>query len=94
MLANISIEVILGILIFFFKYIDINFGKKSTKRLFWQAYIIAKTMSTAKQVELIIKYKFARVILNKNLETFIMHMAILKAIILIYLFWAILVTVL
>lgn len=42
-------------------------------------YILVKTLLITKRVELINKTKFAKAALDKNFETFVMHIAALEA---------------
>ena len=44
-------------------------------KLIWRSYTTAKALPTTKQIKLINKKKFAKTALDKNLETFVIHMA-------------------
>lgn len=56
-------------------YADIKFDKKS---FIWRAYTIANTLSIARKLQLIDKYKFFKVPLGKNSETFVIHVVVLE----------------
>ena len=64
-------EVVLGIFFLTLSNADIQYIEK---KLTWKFYTIAKVLPTTKQVELIDKKKFAKVVLNKNFETFATYM--------------------
>ena len=49
------------------------------KEIIWRSYNIAKALLTPKQVELINKKEFAKVALDENSETFIVHVASLSS---------------
>ena len=55
---------------------DIQFN---TENLTWRTYSTAETLPISRQVEMIDKYKFARAALDKNSETFIVHVAAKEA---------------
>lgn len=76
MLANISIKAILGILFFSLSNANIQFnGKKLIQRL----YTIAEALSTTRKIEIINKKDFAKIALDNHFETFLVHIAALKA---------------
>lgn len=61
----------------------------STRKLTQRSYTSAEALSTARQEELFDKYKFANATLDKNSETFIIHVSVFKVaqpILSIYLF--------
>lgn len=59
-----------------FSNADIQFVKKKlTKR----SYTTAKALRTTKQIELIDKKIFVEAVLDKNSETFVIHVVILEA---------------
>ena len=70
LLADIYAKVILGMPFFIFSNANIQFPKK---RLTWKSYTIAKVLPTIKRVQFIIKKKFAKVVLDKNPKTFVVH---------------------
>ena len=77
LLADISMEVVLGMFFLIFSNTNVQFVEKE---LTWRSYTITKTLPTTKQVELINKKKFAKVALDKKSETFFIHMALLNLI--------------
>ena len=50
--------------------------------LTWRSYITAEALPTSKQVEFINKKEFAKVALDKNFKTFVIHVASLNSILL------------
>ncbi len=72
MLADISIEVILGMPFLTFSNADIQSAKKE---LVWRSYVTAEALLTTKRVELIDSRGFAAAALDKNKETFGVHVA-------------------
>ena len=54
---------------------DVQFVEKE---LTWRSYTIAKALPTTKRVELIDKKEFAKAALDKNFETFVIHIASLN----------------
>lgn len=72
LLADISMEVILGMPFFSFSHVDIDF-KTATEELTWRTYTTTEAIPTARQVELIDKYEFVKVALDENLETFVVY---------------------
>ena len=69
-------EVILGMPFLTLSNADIQFIEKE---LIWRFYTTAEALPTTKQVELINKKKFAKTTLDEELETFVIHIAALKA---------------
>ena len=76
LLADTSMEVVLEKPFLAFSNADIQFDIKSFT---WRSYNIAKVLPTAKRVELIDKHEFAKAALGENSETFVVHVAALKA---------------
>lgn len=76
LLAETSIEVILGMLFLKFSNADIKF---LAVELIWKTYTVTKALSTAKKEELIDKHEFAKAVLDKDFETFIIHVSTLEA---------------
>ena len=76
MLIDTSIEVVLKMLFLSFSNIDIKFVK--LKKLTWRTYIIIKALPTTSWVKLINKREFARVTLDENFKTFVIHITALK----------------
>ena len=75
LLANINMEVVLGILFLILSNADIQFTKKELTQ---KTYTIAETLPTTKQVEFIDKKKFAKEALDAESKTFVIYVAALK----------------
>ena len=75
-MANISLEIALGILFFTLSGADINFSKKELQ---WRSYTIEKALLTTKRVELIEKKEFVVTALDLGYETFVIHVAFLES---------------
>ena len=65
LLADIDMEVVLGMLFLIFSNADIQFVEKE---LTWRSYTNAKALLNTKRVELINKKEFAKVALEQNSE--------------------------
>ncbi len=74
MLANTSMEVILGMLFLALSNADLQF---SAEKFTWRTYTAAETLPTTSQMELIDKRKFAKAAMHENCETFVVHMSAL-----------------
>ena len=72
LLADISMEVVLGMPFLTLSNADVQFVKKE---LTWRSYITAKALPTIKRVELIDKKEFAKVALDENSKTFVVYVA-------------------
>ena len=72
MLANIGLEVVLGMLFLTLSKADIRFAERE---LVWRTYTAAEALPTTKKVETIDKRKFAAAALNADNETFVVHVA-------------------
>lgn len=59
-----------------FSNANIKFAKKE---IIWRFYTVAKALPTNRQVKLLNKKEFAKAMLDKNSETFVVHVAALKA---------------
>ena len=75
LLADMSTEVVLGMLFLTFSNADVQFVKKE---LTWRSYTTAEALPTTKRVELIDKKEFAKAALDENSETFVVHVASLN----------------
>ena len=75
-LADVSVEVVLGMPFLILSNADIQFPKK---RLTWRSYSTAEVLPTTKRVKLIDKKKFVKAALDENSETFVVYVAALKA---------------
>lgn len=73
-LADISIEMVLEIPFLILSNVNIQFD---TKSFIWNSYIRFETWFTIKEIELINKHKFVKTALDKNSETFVIHVAVL-----------------
>ena len=71
-MANIGLEVLLGIFFLTFSKANIWFTKR---KFVWKTYTTTEALSTIKRVEIINESKFAVVILNPHDKTFVMHVA-------------------
>lgn len=76
LLANINMEVIIKILFLFFSNANVQFAELG--KLTWRLYTAAEALPTTNWVELINKKEFAKITLNKNSETFVIHVTALK----------------
>lgn len=76
LLADTSMKLVLGMSFLSFSNADFQF---STRKLTQRSYTYAEALSTARQVELIDKYKFAITAPDKNSEIFIVHVVALEA---------------
>ncbi len=74
MLIDTSMKIILGML--FLALSNANF-LFDTKKLTWRSYTTTKALPTTNKVGIIDKKKFAKAVLDENLETFIVHVAAL-----------------
>ncbi len=75
MVAHTNLEMVLEML--FLALSNANF-QLGAKELTWRTYIVAKTLPTTSRVELIDKREFAKVALDENLETFVVHVSALN----------------
>lgn len=75
LLADTNIKVVLGM--FFLSMTNENI-KFNTEELTWRKSTIAEAMLIVKQVEFIIKFKFIKVILDKDSKTYVVYLAILR----------------
>ena len=76
LVANVSPDVVFGMLFLTLSGADVNFPKKE---LWWRSYTIEKVLSTTKRVELVRKKVFAAAILDPGYETFVVHIASLES---------------
>ena len=75
MLADTSMKVAQGIPFLAVTNEDIQFG---AERLTWRSYTAVEALRTARRVELIDKYEFAKAAIDENSETFVVHFAALE----------------
>ena len=74
LLANISLEMVLGMFFLILSKADIRFAERE---LVWRTYTAAKVLPTTRKVEIINKREFAVAVLNTDNETFMVHIAAL-----------------
>ncbi len=74
LLADISMEVVLGMPFLALNNADFQFG---AEKLTWRSYTTAEALSTTRLIELINKKEFAKAALDKNLETFDVYVSAL-----------------
>ena len=70
LIANVSLEIVLGILFLILSGADVNFFGQE---LWWSAYTTKKTLLTTRRVELVSKKEFAAVALDPEYETYVVH---------------------
>lgn len=73
LLANISMKVILEMFFLSFDNIDVKFTK--LKKLTCRFYTAIKALFTTSQIKFMNKKNFAKVVLNTNLKTFVIHVS-------------------
>ena len=76
LLVDTSMKVFLKM--FFFSFNNANIKFAELEKLTWKTYIAAEALPTTNSVKFINKKEFAKAALDKNPETFIVHIAILK----------------
>lgn len=74
-MADVSVEVVLGMLFLTLSNAEIQFAEK---KLTWRSYTAAKALFTSKRIELIDKKEFAKIMLDKNVEVFVVHVTSLN----------------
>lgn len=79
LLANINMELILKML--FLSLSNANF-QFSARKFTYKSYISNEALAIFRQVKLIQKYKFTKTAFDKNTETFIIGIFVIKAILL------------
>ena len=72
LLADISMEVVLGMPFLTLSNADVQFAEKE---LTWRTYTTEKALPTTSQVEIIDKKEFAKAALNENVEAFVVHVS-------------------
>ena len=75
LLADLNIEVVLGMPFLTLSNADIKFAQKE---LTWRSYTTTKALPTTKRVEIIDRKKFAKTTLNENVEAFVVHVTSLR----------------
>ena len=74
LLANIGLEVVLGMPFLTLSKADVRFVERE---LVWRTYTAAEALPTTRRVEIINKREFAAAALNADDETFVVHVAAL-----------------
>ena len=74
LLANIGIEVVVGMSFFIFSKANIWFAERE---LVWRTYMAVEALLTTRRVEIIDKREFAAVTLNTDNKTFMVYVAAL-----------------
>ena len=82
LLADISMELVLGMPFLTFNNADVQFVEKE---LTWTSYTTTEALPTTKQIELINKKEFAKAALDEKSETFVIHVASLNLVLRIHL---------
>ena len=77
LLADLSIEVVLGMPFLTLNNANIKFAQK---KLTWRFYTAAKALLTIKQVEIIDRKEFAKAALDEHVEAFVVHITFLLTI--------------
>lgn len=72
LLADISINVLLGMPFLTFSNVGIQFAEE---KLTWRSYTTTEAFSTNQKVELINKKEFAKTALDETVEAFVVYMA-------------------
>ncbi len=75
MLVDTSLEVVLRMSFLSLGNADVEFAE--LEKLTWRTYTAAEALPPIHQVELIDKEEFAKVAIDENSETFVMHMSAL-----------------
>ena len=75
LLTNTNIEKILGMPFLILNNTNVQFNKRE---LTWKSYTTAEALLTTQRVELIDKKEFAKVTLDKNIETFMVYVNFLS----------------
>ncbi len=76
LLADTSIEVVLGMPFLSFSNVDVEFEELG--KLIWRSYTTAKALLTISQVKLINKREFAKAALDRRSEIFLVYVTILE----------------
>lgn len=75
LLTNTSMKVVLKIA---FLSLSNSNWEFSTKRVIKRLYAVAKVLLIAKKIELISKYKLVELVLDKDTNTFVIHVTVLE----------------
>ena len=80
LVANISPEVILGMLLLILNGIDVDF---SGRKLWWRTYTIKKALPTIHHIKLVGKKKFTAIALNPEYKIFVVYITSLSSTLLV-----------
>ena len=72
LLADISMEVVLGMPFLFLSNADVQFAEKE---LTWRTYTTEEALPTIRRVEIIDRKEFAKAALDENVEAFVVHVS-------------------
>ena len=75
LLADFSVEVVLGMPFLTLSNADIKFAQK---KLTWRSYTTAEALPTTKRVEIINRKEFAKAALDEHVEAFVVHVTSLS----------------
>ena len=75
LLADFSVEVVLGMSFLILSNTNIKFAQK---KLIWRFYTTTEALPTTKRVEIIDRKKFAKAVLDKHVEAFVVHVTSLS----------------
>ena len=75
-MANISLEVVLGMPFLTLSGVDIDFLEHE---LWWRTYAIEKALPTTRHIELVGKKEFAGVALDLGHETYVVHVGLVNS---------------
>ena len=78
LLAETSMEVVLGMPFLTLSNANIQFAEKEP---IWRSYTAAEALPTTKRIELIDKKEFAKATLDEESKTFVIHIAVLEALV-------------
>ncbi len=73
LLADVKLDIMLKMLFLIMSNVDVDFQARDIQ---WRSYTIGDILSTIKQVELIVKKKFAVAALNLEYKAFVVHITI------------------
>ena len=76
LLADINIEVVLGMPFLTFSNADVQFAEK---KLTCRTYTTKEALLTTRRIEIIDQKKFAKAALNENVEAFVVHISSLRS---------------
>ncbi len=75
LLADTSMEMVLGMPFLSLSNADVKFAE--LEKLIWRLYMVIEALLITNQMELIDKREFAKAVMDKNSETFVVHISAL-----------------